>query len=123
MTRENLIQDVANHSGVGKETVQAVLDGLLDTVVRAAQTDTEIELRKDFGSFAVRVREDAGSSNSPHSIQKARHVLVFRASSNLKKLLKQSDTDYIAMLRQGGHEGQAQRMEQRLHQRQMVQTV
>lgn len=112
MEWESLICETARRTGMGQEETLRTLDSFFDTLIEKMTTEDEIQLRQDFGHFEMR---EAGGEQSVHSqvVTKCHRTPVFKKAVDLKKRLRQSDTEYCQMLRQAGCEAQAERLTRR----------
>ncbi len=91
MTKGDIIDIVAEGTGLTKMETSAVIDGFLATIGYALQTGDTVTIR-GFGSFRT-VRRNERISRNPKT-GKVMHVPertapVFKASSDLKKLVNQ----------------------------------
>lgn len=92
MTKGDIINIVAEGTGLTKMETSAVVDGFLATIGYALQTGDSVTIR-GFGSFRTVHRNERISRNPKTG--KVMHVPertapVFKASSDLKKLVNQS---------------------------------
>jgi|GEM_PF-6336379 len=111
MNWETLIEETARRAGTDRQTAALTLDSFFDAVIRSMETEECIQLRSDFGCFEMR---EAGGEYAQHSqsLPKGHRTPVFKKAAELKKQLRQSDEEYLRMLRQTGHEEQARRVEE-----------
>ncbi|MFQ5650869.1 MAG: HU family DNA-binding protein [bacterium] len=91
MTKGDIINIVAEGTGLTKMETSAVVDGFLATIGYALQTGDTVTIR-GFGSFRT-VRRNERISRNPKT-GKVMHVPertapVFKASSDLKRLVNQ----------------------------------
>jgi nucleoid DNA-binding protein len=89
MTKADIIDVVAQGTGLTKVETQAVIDGFLATVTYALQNGDRVDLR-GFGNFKT-VKRQARKARNPKT-QQVVHVpetraAVFRPSKELKKYL------------------------------------
>ncbi len=94
MTKAEIINIVAEGTGLTKVETSAVVDGVLATIGYALQTGDSVTLR-GFGSFRTVHRNERVSRNPKTG--KVMHVPertapVFKASSELKKLVNHKTT-------------------------------
>lgn len=94
MTKGDIINIVAEGTGLTKTETSAVVDGFLATIGYALQTGDTVTIR-GFGSFRTVHRNERMSRNPKTG--KVMHVPertapVFRASIDLKKLVNQKNT-------------------------------
>ena len=91
MTKAQLIQTIAQKTGLTKLETQAVLTGFWDTVIETLAHGDSVELR-GFGSFRVQNRPPRKARNpaTGESIQvEARRVPVFKPAKEFKDHLNQ----------------------------------
>ena len=109
MTWDQLLEETALRAKADPADAGRVLNAFFDIVIAQMETEERIMLRPDFGYFEMR---EAGGDKAlrEQSLRKARRTPVFKKSSALKKQLRQSDEDYLAMLRESGRAAQAARL-------------
>lgn len=92
VTKADIIDRIANGTGLTKIETEAVVNGFITTIVDAMKEDDGIELR-GFGSFRVQHRK-ARKARNPQTNEEVRigprYVPVFRASKELRKAVDQS---------------------------------
>lgn len=94
MTKSDIVNIVAEGTGLTKLETQAVIDGFLATVGYALQTGDSVTLR-GFGSFRTVHRNERTSTNPKTGkvmYVPDRTAPVFKASIDLKKLVNQKQT-------------------------------
>jgi nucleoid DNA-binding protein len=86
MTKADLVEAIANETGVSKAHTGLIVDSLLDAVSRALSEGKHLEIR-GFGTFKVRERR-ARRARNPRSgsevMVPAKLVPVFKPSKELK---------------------------------------
>jgi integration host factor subunit beta len=89
MTKADLVEHIATHSGLSRQHTALVVDQLLDAVCRALSEGKHLEIR-GFGTFKVRERR-ARRARNPRSGTEvqvpAKLVPVFKPSKELKALV------------------------------------
>ncbi len=89
MTKADLVEEVANATGLTKRDVGVVVDLLLETISKALSDQEHIELR-GFGSFKVKTRK-ARVARNPRTGERVnvpeKLVPYFKASRELVKLV------------------------------------
>ena len=89
MTKADLVEEVANATGLTKRDVGVVVDLLLETISKALSGQEHIELR-GFGSFKVKTRK-ARIARNPRTGERVnvpeKLVPYFKASRELVKLV------------------------------------
>ena len=89
MTKADLVEEVANATGLTKRDVGVVVDLLLETISKALSGQEHIELR-GFGSFKVKTRK-ARIARNPRTGERVdvpeKMVPYFKASRELVKLV------------------------------------
>jgi len=91
MTKADIVDDIAERTGLTKKDVADTVDEFLDTVCRALTSGKHIEIR-GFGTFKVKLRK-ARIARNPRTGEPvhvpARRVPVFKVSKELKELVSQ----------------------------------
>ena len=86
MTKADIINEVANATGLTKVETEAVLEGVIQSVVTALSNNERVEIR-GFGSFIVKKRS-ARDAHNPATREvvklKERYVPSFKVSKKLK---------------------------------------
>ena len=89
MTKADLVEEIAQQTGVSRNHTAIIVDGLLDSVCRALSDGKHLEIR-GFGTFKVRERR-ARRARNPRSgtevLVPAKLVPVFKPSRELKALV------------------------------------
>ena len=89
MTKADLVEEIAQQTGVSRNHTAIIVDGLLDSVCRALSDGKHLEIR-GFGTFKVRERR-ARRARNPRSgtevLVPAKLVPVFKPSRELKTLV------------------------------------
>lgn len=89
MTKAELVEIIANETGVSKKDTGTIVNMILDNISRALETSDKVELR-GFGSFKVKSRR-ARTARNPRSgdsvMVPAKLVPYFKASNELKARL------------------------------------
>lgn len=98
MQWRELVEKVGARAGTTPEEAQLVLDAFSDLLLEAMEEEDSIQLRRDLGSFAVRDHGGTQAANQRHLYAKRHRTVVFKASNDLKKRLRQSDEEYDKML-------------------------
>ena len=87
MTKADLVDEIADRTGLTKKDVAETVDEFLNAVGRALVAGKHIEIR-GFGTFKVRVRKARMARNPKNPDQPvsvpARRVPVFKVSRQLK---------------------------------------
>lgn len=107
MHREELIKITAASTECPPEHVEKIIDAYLNTIICMLQTQERVDLRTDFGSFVVRIK---GGELSGRSFTKTQRVVSFKATSTLKKVLRQDDQSFLDTLREKGAHIQIKRL-------------
>ncbi|MDD4509383.1 MAG: HU family DNA-binding protein [Oscillospiraceae bacterium] len=113
MNYEELTKRTAEAADMDDAEVQRVLKCFFGVLTDNLMSEDIIELQHDFGRFVLTDREGTVTGKNSEQMKKATRKMVFRPSSYVKGLIKQSDADYIAMLRKNGKNAHADKMEQR----------
>ncbi|MFI5370704.1 MAG: HU family DNA-binding protein [Candidatus Eisenbacteria bacterium] len=86
MTKADLVEQIAEETGVSKHHTALIVDGMLEAVCRALSDGRHLEIR-GFGTFKVRERR-ARRARNPRSGSEvqvpAKLVPVFKPSKELK---------------------------------------
>ena len=89
MTKADLVEEIAQQTGVSRNHTAIIVDGLLDAVCRALSDGKHLEIR-GFGTCKVRERR-ARRARNPRSgtevLGPAKLVPVFKPSRELKALV------------------------------------
>ena len=89
MTKADLVEEIAERTGVSRNHTAVVVDQLLDAVTRALSEGKHLEIR-GFGTFKVRERR-ARRARNPRSgaevLVPAKLVPVFKPSKELKAVV------------------------------------
>lgn len=107
MTWKQLVFETVRQANIDEPQAEAVLNAFFDVMINAAREEETLELRPDFGAF--KVRESGGEALSGHRPQiiKRQRKVVFKTANALQKALRQSDEDYLDMLKAMGAADQA----------------
>jgi nucleoid DNA-binding protein len=91
MTKADIVDDIAERTGLTKKDVADTVDEFLHTVCRSLTAGRHIEIR-GFGTFKVKMRK-ARIARNPRTGEPvhvpARRVPVFKVSKELKELVSQ----------------------------------
>jgi integration host factor beta subunit len=93
MTKAELVEIIANETGVSKKDTAEIVELIMDNIGRALVDGDRIELR-GFGSFKVKVRgaRQARNPRTGASVSvPAKRVPFFKASNELKARLNSRD--------------------------------
>jgi len=89
MTKADLVEQVAEKTGLTRTDVAAVVDNFLDAVKRSLEKNQGIEIR-GFGTFKVKARK-ARKARNPRTGEEVpvpdRNVPVFKPSNEFKALI------------------------------------
>src|SRR5512137_356592 len=89
MTKAELVEEVANQTGVSKNHTALIVDEMLEAICRALSEGRHLEIR-GFGTFKVRERR-ARRARNPRSgtevMVPAKIVPVFKPSKELKAMV------------------------------------
>lgn len=89
MTKADLVERVAEKTGLTRTDVAVVVDGLLDTIKSSMEEGNNIELR-GFGTFKIKTRK-ARKARNPRTGDEVpvpdRKVPVFKPSNEFKNLI------------------------------------
>ena len=92
MTKANIVNSVSSATGLTKVETEAVLEGILKSVVESLKRGERVDIR-GFGSFTVK-RRKARKARNPATNEivslKERFVPTFKVSKLLKKEVNQS---------------------------------
>ena len=94
MTKNEIINKVASATGLTKVETEAVLEGILSTVVEAMSIGERVDIR-GFGSFIVKKKESRSARNPATNeiiFLKERYVPSFKVSKLLKEKINKSLT-------------------------------
>ena len=98
MTRDELVEKINVQSGVRYDLCNSVVSALEQVILSAALCHETVTLSDELGEFFVQEHMVHLNKNSPRAMTKAKYTLMFRSSPKLKKLLKQSDEEFLKML-------------------------
>ena len=96
MTKNEIVNKVASATGLTKVETEAVLEGILSTVVEAMSEGTRVDIR-GFGSFLVKKKESRSARNPATNeiiFLKERYVPSFKVSKILKEKINKSLTSF-----------------------------
>ncbi|MFN2431509.1 MAG: HU family DNA-binding protein [Gemmatimonadota bacterium] len=89
MTKADLVEQIAEATGLTKKDTAVVVDGFLEAVKQAMAQEKNIEIR-GFGSFKIKKRKARKARNprtgDPVQVP-SRHVPTFKPSKELKELI------------------------------------
>jgi DNA-binding protein HU-beta len=89
VTKADLVERVAEKTGLTRTDVAVVVDGLLDTIKSSMEEGNNIELR-GFGTFKIKTRK-ARKARNPRTGDEVpvpdRKVPVFKPSNEFKNLI------------------------------------
>jgi integration host factor beta subunit len=89
MTKADMVEQIADATGLTKKDTAVVVDGFLEAVKQALAQEKNIEIR-GFGSFKVKKRKARKARNprtgDPVQVP-SRHVPTFKPSKELKELI------------------------------------
>ena len=95
MTKSDIIRQVSNGTGLTKVEIEAVLDGIIKSIIESLQNGERVDLR-GFGSFIVK-KKDSRSARNPATNEviflKERYVPYFKISKLLKEKVNKSLTN------------------------------
>ncbi len=93
MTKAELVEIIAQETGVSKKDTGMIVNLILDNIGKALVAGDKVEVR-GFGSFKVKSR-NARNARNPRTGQQvavpAKRVPFFKASNELKARLNQKD--------------------------------
>ncbi len=90
MTKADLVQNIADKTGLDKKDVQSVLDYFMDEVKTSLKSGENVYLR-GFGSFVVKYRAEKTARNIKKNISikvPAHYVPSFKPSKSFTELIK-----------------------------------
>ncbi len=94
MTKADLVEQIAQQTGVSRNHTAIIVDGMLDSVCKALSEGKHLEIR-GFGTFKVRERR-ARRARNPRSgtevLVPAKLVPVFKPSRELKALVLETES-------------------------------
>lgn len=88
----NLFNLLKNQIGISKEYSEKIIDSLFEIITEGLKTDEVVKIN-NFGAFKIlhkKRRVGRNPKNKRKYAISARKVVVFRPSSNLKKLINKS---------------------------------
>ena len=89
MTKADIVEKVAERTGLTRTDVAVVVDALLDTVKKSMEAGNNIEIR-GFGTFKVKLRKERKARN-PRTGEAVpvpgRKVPVFKPSNEFKNMI------------------------------------
>jgi len=95
MTKSDIVNKVAEATGLTKVETEAVLEGLISTIINGMSSGERIDIR-GFGSFIVKKKE-ARSARNPATNEviflEERYVPYFKISKLLKEKVNKSLTN------------------------------
>ena len=95
MTKSDIVNKVAEATGLTKVETEAVLEGLISTIINGMSSGKRIDIR-GFGSFVVKKKE-ARSARNPATNEtiflEERYVPYFKISKLLKEKVNKSLTN------------------------------
>ncbi len=92
MTKADIVDRIAEGTGLTKVETEAVVDGFIDTVINALKEGKNIEIR-GFGSFKVKKRKGRMARNprTGAQVQVDEHfVPIFKVSKDLKNVVNEN---------------------------------
>ena len=95
MTKADIVNEVSQATGLTKVETEAVLEGVLSTIVEAMSEGKRIDIR-GFGSFLVKKKESRSARNPATNeiiFLKERFVPSFKVSKLLKERVNESLTN------------------------------
>tara|TARA_Y100001970_G_scaffold177415_1_gene216168 strand:+ start:869 stop:1159 length:291 start_codon:yes stop_codon:yes gene_type:complete len=96
MTKNDIVNKVAGATGLTKVETEAVLEGILSTIVEAMSKGNRVDIR-GFGSFLVK-KKDSREARNPATNEiiflKERYVPSFKVSKLLKEKVDKSLTSF-----------------------------
>jgi integration host factor subunit beta len=100
MTKADLVEEIAERTGVSRNHTAVVVDQLLDAVSRALSEGKHLEIR-GFGTFKVRERR-ARRARNPRSgaevLVPAKLVPVFKPSKELKAVVLGEEPEAVEIV-------------------------
>ncbi len=94
MTKADLVEEIAERTGISRNHTAVVVDQLLDAVSRALSEGKHLEIR-GFGTFKVRERRSRRARNPRSGTEvmvPAKLVPVFKPSKELKAVVLGGET-------------------------------
>ena len=95
MTKSDIVNKVADATGLTKVETEAVLEGIISTIINGMSAGNRIDIR-GFGSFIVK-KKDSRSARNPATNEviflKERYVPYFKISKLLKEKVNKSLTN------------------------------
>lgn len=89
MTKADLVEQVAERTGLTRTDVAVVVDSFLDTIKKSMEDKQNIEIR-GFGTFKIKLRK-ARKARNPRTGEEVpvpdRRVPVFKPSNEFKDLI------------------------------------
>tara|TARA_Y100001970_G_scaffold252214_1_gene325832 strand:- start:344 stop:643 length:300 start_codon:yes stop_codon:yes gene_type:complete len=92
MTKSDIIRQVSNGTGLTKVEIEAVLDGIIKSIIESLQNGERVDLR-GFGSFIVKhhAARDARNPATREIVQlQERHIPSFKVSKILRETVNKS---------------------------------
>jgi nucleoid DNA-binding protein len=100
MTKADLVEEIAERTGVSRNHTAVIVDQLLDAVSRALSEGKHLEIR-GFGTFKVRERR-ARRARNPRSgaevLVPAKLVPVFKPSKELKAVVAGEEAEAVEIV-------------------------
>jgi integration host factor subunit beta len=94
MTKADLVESIAQTTGLSKKDTNVVVNGILENISRALSDGDKVELR-GFGSFKVKQRRSRRARNprtgNPVDVP-AKLIPYFKASNELKDKVNEDDS-------------------------------
>jgi integration host factor subunit beta len=88
LTKAEIVETIAENSGVSKKDIHFIIDSIFEEIRAALVEDKTVELR-GFGTFSIRTRKGRQKARNPktgETIQVKDHgVAVFRPGKELKE--------------------------------------
>ena len=92
MTKSDIIKEVSEGTGLTKVEIEAVLDGIINSISESLKRGERVDLRR-FGSFIVKQRAARDARNpATREIVKLqeRHIPAFKVSKILREVVNKS---------------------------------
>ena len=92
MTKANIIREVSDMTGLTQVEIEAVLEGIIDSISNALKRGERVDIR-GFGSFLVKQRpaRDARNPATREIVKlKERFIPIFKVSKILKEVVNKS---------------------------------
>jgi nucleoid DNA-binding protein len=93
MTKADLVEKIAEKTGLTRTDVAVIVDGFLDAIKLAMKEGNNIEIR-GFGTFKIKLRK-ARKARNPRTGEEVpvpdRKVPVFKPSNEFKELIIKQD--------------------------------